>query len=101
MMTTGRWEKITPTTISNTLKKSIKFCRPNLGFEVKDVSNGSLRTAGTMLLFCDGVYSSIIKLIFHWSRNEMLCYLHLQTEPLMRNFSQLMIMHGKYSFLPQ
>ena len=33
----GRWENITPTMISKTLKTTINLCGPNLGFEDNDV----------------------------------------------------------------
>ena len=101
MMPTGIWKNINPTIISKTLKTIITSCGLNLGFEAKDVSALSLRAAGDIVLFCAGVDSNIIKLIGRWHSNEMLIYLHMQAEPLTRNFSKLMITQGKYSLLPQ
>ena len=86
--------------ISNTLKTDIGFCGPTLGFEVKDVSDRYLCSAGAMDLLCTGVDSNIIKLIDRWQSDNILSYLHVQAEPLMRNFSLLILTRGNYIFLP-
>ena len=96
----GRWENITPTVILKTLKTAVGFCRPNLGFKANDISPHSLNVDGAMALICSGVDSDIIKIIGHWHSDKILRYLHVQADPLMRNLSQLMLMHGNYSFLP-
>ena len=87
--------------IYKTLKTDVIFCGPNLVFEAKDVSNRSLCTAGAMAIICTGIDSDITKTTGLCCINEMLCYLHVQAKPLMSNFSQLMLMHGKYYFLYQ
>ena len=53
-----------------------------------------------MALLCSGIDTDIIGLIGHWRSDEMLRYLHLQAEPLMRGFSKRIITHGNYSMLP-
>ena len=60
---TGRWNNITTTLISRTLKTSVNFCGPNRGFEVKDVSALSFRDTGTRAILCARVNSHIINLI--------------------------------------
>ena len=87
--------------ISKTLKTVVMFCRPNLVFEAKDVSTSSLRSKGAIALLCASVDSNTINLIGRWYSNEMLQYLHVQVDPLMGNFSKLVLTHGNYSFLPQ
>ena len=86
--------------ISKTLKTDVGFCGTKLGFEAKNVSSHSLRTAGVMALLCSVVDSDIIKLIGSWYSNEILRYLRVQSDTLMRNLLQLMLTHVKYSFLP-
>ena len=49
--------------IYKTLKTSVMFCRPNLGFEAKYFSARYLSAAGAMFLLCDRVDSNIINLI--------------------------------------
>ena len=53
-----------------------------------------------MALLYLGVDSGIINLIGYWRRNEMLRYLGMQAESLMRNFSRHMLTYGNYYFLP-
>ena len=101
MTPTGRWKNITPTMINKTPKSAVKFCGPNLVFEAKDVSDLLLRSTGSMALLCAGVNSNIIKLIGRWRSDDILCYLYVQVEPIMRDFSKLMITHGNNSFMSQ
>ena len=86
--------------ILNTLKTAVGFCRLNLGFNAKDVSARSLRATGVMAFLCSRLDSNIINLVGICHRNEMIRYLHVQVEPLMRNFSRLMLTHGDYPLLP-
>ena len=85
--------------ISKTLNTAVGFCRPNQGFEAKDVYTQSPRVAGAMALLCSIVDRKIIKMSGHWRSDKMLRYLHVQEEPLMRNFLWIMLTHGNYSFL--
>ena len=59
----GERENITPNIILKTFKNAIGFCRPNLGFEAKEVYNCFLRAADSITLICSGVDSDVIKLI--------------------------------------
>ena len=83
------------------LKATVKLLTgTHLGFTHKDVSTRSLRTAGAMALLCSGVDTEIINLIGRWRSDKMLQYLHVQAEPIMRNYSKVMISHGNYYLLP-
>ena len=84
----GSWKNVTPTKITKVLKGVVSLSRENLGFLPKDVSARSLRVSGAMALLCSGIDTDIIRLIDRWRSDEMLRYLHLQTEPLMWGFSK-------------
>ena len=86
--------------ISNILKAAATFCGANLVFLSKKFLARFLFAAGAMALLCTGINIKTIKLIGRWCINEILRYLHVQAKPIMRNFSSLMMSHGKYSFLP-
>ena len=86
--------------ILKTLKTAIGFYGPNLRSEAMDIYNKYLLSVGAIKLLYVGIYSNITKLIGRWHKDEILMYLHMQAEPLMRNFSRIMITHGNYSFLP-
>ena len=97
----GRWNNIMPTMISNTLKTTVMFCGPKMGFEAKDFSDRSLCTSVVMEILCAVVYNNIIKMIRHWRSDEIPRYLHVQAGTLMRDFSNIILTHGNYYLLPQ
>ena len=72
---------------------------PNLEFEANNVSAHSLHAAGSISLLYNIVGIKITKMTGRWCSNDMLRYLHVQAELLMRIFSQLMLTHGKHPFL--
>ena len=81
--------------ITDHLKATVKLLTgTHLGFTYKDVSTRSLRAAGAMALLYSGVDNDIISLIGRWRSDNMLRYLHVQSEPIMRKYSKLMISHG-------
>ena len=83
------------------IKATVKlFAGTHLGFTHHDVSARSLPEVGSMVLLCSGVDHDIISLIGRWRSDEMMRYLHVQAEPIMRNFSKLMIIHSNYNLLP-
>ena len=53
-----------------------------------------------MALLCAHVDTDIIRLVGRWRSDEMLRYLHVQAEPVMRQFANLMVIGGNYTLLP-
>jgi hypothetical protein len=53
-----------------------------------------------MALLCAHVDTDLIRLIGRWPSNEMLRYLHVQAEPVMRVFSARMLTHGSFVLHP-
>jgi hypothetical protein len=99
--TAGRWHRITPSQITTALRSTVATFDPNtLGFNPKDVSARSLRAAGAMALLCAHVDTDIIRLVGRWRSDEMLRYLHVQAEPIMRDFSKRMVAEGDFNLLP-
>ena len=84
----GSWKHATPTMITKVLKCAVSLSGENLDFLPKDISAWYLQAAGSMALLSSGITTDIIRLIGRWRSDEMLCYLHLQTEPLMWVFSK-------------
>jgi hypothetical protein len=97
----GTWFRITPSQVTTALRSAVATFDPNtLGFSPSDVSARSLRAAGAMALLCAHVDTDIIRLIGRWQSDEMLRYLHVQAEPIMRGFSKRMITEGDFNLLP-
>ena len=86
--------------ITKVLKGAVSLSGENLGFLPKEVLARSLQAGGAMELLCSGINTDIIWLIGRWRSDKMLRYLHLQAEPLVREFSKRMVTHGNYSMLP-
>jgi hypothetical protein len=53
-----------------------------------------------MALLCAHVDTDVIRLLGRWRSDEMLRYLHVQAEPVMRDFSRLMLAGGAFNLLP-
>jgi hypothetical protein len=93
-------EPIKPSHITATLRASTAIIGPSVGFLPQDISARSLRAAGAMALLCAHVDSDVIRLLGRWRSDEMLRYLHVQAEPVMRDFSRRMLSGGTFTLLP-
>ena len=96
----GAWKHVRPGDITAALRASVSVIGPRVGFVAKDLSARSLRAAGAMALLCAHVDTDIIRLMGRWRSDEMLRYLHVQAEPVMRQFANLMVIGGNYTLLP-
>lgn len=96
-----RWSAVTPADITATLRTAVTALGPAaLGFTSSDVSARCLRASGAMALLCAHVDTDIIRLIGRWRSDEMLRYLHLQAEPVMRHFAANMLTGGNFVLHP-
>jgi hypothetical protein len=91
---------IRPADITAALRCSTAIIGPSVGFLPSDISARSLRAAGAMALLCAQVDSNVIRLLGRWHSDEMLRYLHVQAEPVMRDFSRRMLLGGSFTLLP-
>jgi hypothetical protein len=91
---------VTANDITVTFWHSITALGSTLGFKSSDVSARSLRAAGAMALLCAHVDTDTIQLLGRWRSNEMLRYLTVQAQPLMRDFPSRMLRGGHYTLLP-
>jgi hypothetical protein len=91
---------VSPSAITTALRLATTLLGRQYGFTPNDVSARSLRAAGATALLCADVDPNIIQLLGRWRSDEMLRYLHLQAEPLMRNFAPSMLRGGHYRLHP-
>ena len=92
--------RISPADITQSLRLAVTLLGPAYGFLPSDISARSLRSAGAMALLCANVDPNRIQLLGRWRSDEMLRYLHVQAEPIMRNFSSQMLAGGAFTLLP-
>lgn len=96
----NKWTPVKPTDITSALQLGTALLGPTYGFLPNDVSACSLRASGAMALLCAKIDNDIIRLIGRWRSDEMLWYLHVQAEPIMRDFASRMITQGSFTFHP-
>jgi hypothetical protein len=53
-----------------------------------------------MALLCAQVDTDVIRLIGRWRSDEMLCFLHVQAEPVMRHIAPRMLSHDSFVLHP-
>jgi len=85
---------ISSSDITKSLRRSASSLFHLTGIHPHEISSCSIRPGGAMALLCAHVDSDIICLVGRWRSDEMFCYLHAQTFPLMHTFAQQMITHG-------
>jgi hypothetical protein len=97
---TNKFKPIKPSHITAALKLGCLLLGPQFGFLPADISARSLRASGAMALLCAHVDTDIIRLLGRWRSDEMLRYLHVQAEPVMRDFSSRMLLNGTFTLHP-
>ena len=87
--------------ITSHLKATVKLLvGTHMVITYKDVYARSLQEEEAMALLYYGVDTDIIRLIGCWRSDEMLRYIHVQAEPITKNYSKVMISHDNYNLLP-
>jgi hypothetical protein len=92
--------RVTAAVITTTIRDSVGFLGPELGFLPSDVAARCLRAAGATALLLARVDPDVIRLIGRWRSDEMLRYLHVQAYSLMKDYSRLMLSSGDYTLIP-
>jgi hypothetical protein len=91
---------IKSTDVTTALRLATIATAHQTGLKHTDISARSLPAGGAMALMGGRIDHSTIRILGRWHSDAMLCYLHLQAKPLMRQFAVTMFNHGEYSFLP-
>lgn len=90
---------VTPSNITHNLRTAVQYLGTDLGFLPTDVSARSLRAGGAMALLVSEVDTDVIQLLGRWRSDAMFRYLHLQAEPITRDFARRMFT-ADYSLVP-
>ena len=97
--TTAGPRSVTPSNISHHLRTAVQSLGTDLGFLPTDVSARSLRAGGAMALLVSKVDTDIIQLLGRWRSDAMFRYLHLQAEPITKDFARRMF-QADYNLVP-
>ena len=52
-----------------------------------------------MALLCANVDKNVISLLVRWRSNEMMRYLHVQAQPVMKHFTKSMLLAGEFQMV--
>jgi hypothetical protein len=99
-LASGRWSGVTPANVTSALRVAVAMQGPSVGFLPHDISASALRAGGAMALLCAKKDTDLIQLLGRWRSDVMLRYLHLQAQPVMRNFARLMFQGGQFNLIP-
>ncbi|MGH7974089.1 MAG: hypothetical protein ACREBR_01085 [bacterium] len=86
--------------ITTALRHATAIIGPPLGILFNNISARSLRSGGATALLCSRVPTDTIRLMGRWRSDEVLRYLHVQAQPVVQPFAQLMVQFGQYSLAP-
>ncbi len=92
--------RVTAVVITSTIKDSVGFLGPELGFLLTDVSVHCLRAAEATVLLLAQVDPDIICLTGCWRSDEKLLYLHVPAYGLMKDYSRQMLLASNYTLIP-
>ena len=98
-----QWHSITPSMVTSILRSVVTYLEPSIAFLSPNVSTQCLWAAGNNTILCTKftkVDRNVIQLLGCWRYDEILQYLHLQTTPLMYNFSQRMFRGDTFTLIP-
>ena len=97
----NEWYNIPPAFITNALRQSPRLLQPQTGIDPTYVSCLSLRPDGSTTLLCGNVDKDDVQLLGCWKSDAMLRYLRIQAATYAHHYSQHMLNHGAYTFVPQ
>ena len=93
------WYPIPPSYVTNALRHAAKSLESTTGISHTLLSARSLRPGGATALLCANVSADSIQLLGRWKSDAMFRYLRIQAAT--KQYSQLMLDHGSYTFSPQ
>jgi hypothetical protein len=99
--TQGCWRKVSPSDITAALRVAVVILGPAWDSSLLIFRLAPCEPLGLWLYcLCAQVDSDVIRLLGRWRFDEMLCYLHIQAEPVMRDFASHMLTHGNFVLTP-
>jgi hypothetical protein len=92
--------KVTATYLTNRIREAVTTWGLGRGFLPSKVLACCLHAAGATAFLLAQVDPDIIRFIGRWRSDELLRYLHVQANPLMRDYSHRMLSTGTYTLIP-
>jgi hypothetical protein len=94
-----KWQRIDTANLTMYLRNTVLAMGAQYGTAATDISIQSLHSSSVMSLLCAKVDTNMIRLLGQWRSDEMLCYLHIQTLPLIAPHAAQMLRHGHFTLM--
>jgi hypothetical protein len=91
--------KVAASYLTSCICESVMLLGLDLGFLPSEVLAWCLRATGAKALLLAQVIPDVIRLIGRWRLDKMLWYLHIQSYPLMRDYSHCMLSASAYTLI--
>jgi hypothetical protein len=86
--------------VTDTLRHAMMLNFHRTGIKAMDISASSLRAGGAMAVFFGKIDINNIRFMGRWLINAMMRYLHVQAQPIVGRFAEVMYNNGAYTFQP-
>jgi hypothetical protein len=86
--------------VAEVLRCAMRLNIHRTGIKPLEISARSLRAGGAVALLHGKVDLSNIRMMGRWHSDAMMCYLHVQAQPIIGKYAARMFNEGTYSFLP-
>jgi hypothetical protein len=86
--------------VTDTLRHAMRLNFHCTGIKAMDISAQSLRAGGAMAMFFGKIDINNIRFMGRWHIDVMLRYLHVQAQPIVGRFAEVMYNNGAYTFQP-
>lgn len=97
----GHLRHVTSKDVTAALRAGIRLVgQDTIDIKPSEVEARSLRAGGATALLVAGVDTDIIQLLGRWKSDAMLRYLHIQANPVVRQYARDMFSGGHISFRP-
>jgi hypothetical protein len=97
---TKRRTAIKPKDVTETLRHAMRLNFHRTGIKAADISARSLRADGAMSVFFGEIDINTIRFMGRWHSDAMMRYLHVQAQPIVGRFAEVMYTNGAYTFQP-
>jgi hypothetical protein len=82
------------------MRRVMRINLHHTGINAADISARSLCAGGAMAMFFGKINIHNIRFMGRWHSDTMMCYLHVQGQPIVGRFAEVMYNNGVYTFHP-
>jgi hypothetical protein len=94
------WKNLDTSSLTSQLRITVTTLGHLYGIKPDEISVRSLRASGAMALLCARVDTDTIRLLGRWRSDEMLRYLHVQSNPILAPLASQMLTQGSFTLIP-